>query len=292
MCGSGESAREFSARDSHYGIPGDWWIRRCGACESFFLENPPSEDELTALYPASYYAYTISRPSRTKVLLQRVLLYSKSTREPTFDRPGRVLDFGCGSGQFLLSMRHRGWECAGVEINEIARERARGVGLDVRPTLLGRDGFAPCSFDYIRANHSLEHVLEPAETLRHMYLSLKPGGTVFIGVPTNSSESSRVFGASWWHLTPPLHTFVPSTGGMRHLLERAGFAVTRISTNGDYSSTAGSLQIALNRGTSRRSHEGIVFSIRPLLLVGHWVAKLQDVRGVGDKLELIAVKPA
>ena len=292
VCGAPGSARKFSTRDPHYGIPGEWWIRECPDCESFFLENPPSEVELEALYPKSYYAYSIVRSSPVKTFLQRVLFYDKATREPHFERPGSMLDFGSGAGEFLLSMQAAGWQCAGVEISAAARDVARANGLDVRPALLGAHGFEPGRFDYVRANHSLEHVMHPDETLRLMFQLLKPGGTLFIGVPTNSSESARIFGTSWWGLTAPLHTFVPSKRGMKQLVERTGFTVTRLSTNGDYTSTAGSLQIALNRGTSRKSNEGILFILRPLLLAGHWLARIQDLRGVGDKLELIAVKPA
>jgi SAM-dependent methyltransferase len=291
VCASLRSARRWPVRDSHYGVPGEWWLRECGDCGSLFLEDPPSQDALTRAYAPDYYAYSVERISTLKLILQRALCYSKATREPEFASPGRVLDFGCGAGTFLIEMRERGWRCAGVEINAGARARAGETGLDVRQCLLGPHGFEPESFDYVRANHSLEHVLHPDEVLREMFAVLKPGGTLFVGVPTTTSQNARVFGPSWWHLTPPLHTFVPSTRGLSQLVERSGFHMTRVSTNGDYAGTAGSLQIALNRHTSRSSTSGIIFAIRPLLLVGHWVAKLQDAFGVGDRLELIATKP-
>lgn len=292
VCGAGESARLFEARDAHYGVPGSWWLRECAACSSFFLECPPSQAELARLYGDDYYAYEIAPPSNGKRLVQKLLGYSTEPRDPPFARPVRVLDFGCGAGEFLLRARARGWTPFGVEISPHAREVARRHGLDVRSTLLGADGFEPGSFDYVRANHSLEHVLNPVETLREMWTVLKPGGTLFIGVPTTTSENARMFGASWWHVTAPLHTFIPSTRGIKHLVEQVGFRVESLRTNGTYAGTAGSLQIALNRGTSRRSSEGLLFRLRPLLLIGHWYAKLQDVRGVGDSLELVATRVA
>ena len=292
VCDSPESMRAFVATDRHYGIAGEWWVRRCAGCDSLFLEAPPGDAELASLYAPTYYAYQLARPSRAKRFFQRVLGYSTDTRDPVFDQPGRVLDFGCGAGEFLLRMRERGWECAGVEINAGARDAGRAKGLDVRAALGGAEGFPSARFDYVRANHSLEHVADPAAVLREMWRVLRPGGTLFIGVPTTTSENARLFGASWWHVTAPLHTFVPSTAGLRALVERAGFRVTRVATNGDYAGVAGSLQIALNRGTTRRSNQGVVFALRPLLLLGHWYARVQDLRGVGDKLELLAVKPA
>lgn len=292
VCSASASTRKFAARDPHYGIPGVWWVRECRACASLFIESPPSTEELASLYPAeSYYAYAVDAPSPAKRLAQRLLGYSKTPREPAFTAVGRVLDFGCGMGESLTQFRARGWRCAGVEINPRAREIARSNGLDVRPRLRGGDGFEGERFDYVRANHALEHVLDPAQTLRDIFALLRPGGTLFLGVPTATSTNARVFGPHWWHLCPPLHPFVPSTNGITDLVTRVGFVVRQSSLNSDYGGTAGSLQIALNRRTTRRSNQGLLFGFRPMLFAGYWAARLQDLGGVGDKLEIIATRP-
>lgn len=292
VCGKNDSIRKFEARDAHYGLAGSWWMRECRNCESLFLEALPPPGELERLYGNDYYAYDIKPQSKLKRLTQKLIGYNNQARDPDLSGPVKVLDFGCGAGEFLLRARARGWDPAGVENNEHARGVARRHQLDVRPEIVGPSGFEPNSFDYVRANHSLEHVVDPAKTLRDLNSVLKPGGTLFLGVPTASSENARLFGRSWWHVTAPLHTFIPSTRGLTELVGRAGFRIQRASTNGAYVGTAGSLQILLNNGNGRRSNEGVVFALKPLLLLGHWYAKLQDLRGVGDSLELIAIKPA
>jgi SAM-dependent methyltransferase len=292
VCRSASTRRAFAAGDPHYGIAGTWQIRRCDACGTLFVEDVPGEAELAAMYPEeSYYSFRIPPVPGWKRLLRRVLAYDSPPREPRFAAPGRVLDFGCGAGERLLAMRAEGWECAGVELSAAARRAAAEQGLDVRPSVLGPDGFAPESFDYVRANHALEHVLDPEATLRDLLAALRPGGTLFLGVPTATGQNARLFGPSWWYLTPPLHPVVFSTRGLVALVERVGFRDARTWTNSDFASTAGSLQIRLNRGTRWRSNEGVLFRAKPLLLVGHWLAKLQDLAGVGDKLELVARKP-
>jgi SAM-dependent methyltransferase len=291
MCDSADSRRKFEARDLMYGIKGSWWIRECVSCHSFFLENPPTDTELAALYPEeSYYAYKIVPRSRVKRFLHALVGYSDAARDPEFERPGRVLDFGCGAGQYLLEMRERGWECAGVEISASARNEAHARDLDVRPDLGGPTGFPTAHFDYVRANHSLEHVSDPQRILRELHRVLKPGGLMFIGIPTASGLNASLFGSEWWYLTAPLHTFVPSTRALKTLVERTGFQVVQTTTNSDYGGTTGSLQARLNRGSDRRIHEGLIFSIKPLLILGHWVARLEDLMGLGDKLELTARK--
>ena len=291
VCGATQTTRAFQARDNHYGVPGTWWIRRCGGCESLFVEETLSASELERMYPpASYYSYALPQHSVWRRLASSLLGYARPPREPAFTAPGRVLDFGCGAGHDLLRLREQGWSCAGVEIGTEARRVAHEHGLDVRPCIGGPQGFEDASFDYVRANHSLEHVSDPGTTLAEMHRVLRPGGRLFLGLPTASGQNARVFGAHWWHVTAPLHQFVPSTPALVRLVQRAGFRVDRVALNGDAAGTAGSFQIWLNRGTDRRSSQGTIFALRPLLLLGDWVARVQDAFGVGDKVELTATR--
>ena len=290
VCGSPKESGRFEARDPHYGNPGTWSLKCCAECGSFSLDPMPSEVELLRMYPSeSYYAFRIAPERPIRARLRRLLGVTSETREPPFDAPGSVLDFGCGAGEFLLKMKAAGWACAGVEVNETALEVARSHGLRVENSLTL---YPAGAFDYVRANHSLEHVSTPREALEEMYRILKPGGTLFLGVPTNESQNARLFGRYWWYLGAPVHPVTFSTRGLLGLLRELGFEATRVSTNSDFGSTAGSVQIYLNRNSRRTSSEGIIFALKPLLVVGHWVAKLQDALGVGDKLEIIARKAA
>jgi SAM-dependent methyltransferase len=252
----------------------------------------PTAAELLDLYPpATYYAFRLRPPQPGRERLKRWLGFGLPTREPAFSRPGRVLDFGCGAGEHLLRMRSAGWSAAGVEVSQHAIAVARAEGLDVRTSLAGPEGFPEASFDYIRAYHSLEHVVDPAAVLRDMYRVLKPGGTLFLGVPTNDGMNARLFGPHWWYLGAPVHPVTFSTRGLVGLVKHVGFDVKRVSTNSDFGGVAGSLQILLNRKSTRLSSEGLLFRTKVPLLMGQWAARLQDALGMGDKLELIARKP-
>ncbi len=289
VCGATASTRAFLARDPHYGIPGSWWIRRCAQCQSLFLEEPPPAAELASLYPQdSYYAYEIPKSAPVRRLVQRAVGVDLRPGDPAFAAPGRVLDFGCGAGVQLADMRAQGWQCTGVEISARAREVASSVGLDVRASL---SEIGTAQFDYVRAYHSLEHVADPRATLSEFFRVLRPGGTLFLGVPTASGLNARLFREYWWFLTPPLHVVAFSTSGLHDLVTRTGFTVTDVATRSDYGGTAGSLQIWLNRHTAKRSTDGWIMRMKPLRLLGHWIARAEDALGLGDKLELVATKP-
>ncbi len=57
----------------------------------------------------------------------------ESGREPPY---GRALDLGCGTGIWSVELAARGWQVTGIDIVpkavRVARERARGAGVDVR----------------------------------------------------------------------------------------------------------------------------------------------------------------
>jgi SAM-dependent methyltransferase len=290
VCNSRRSAGRFQARDFHYGNQGVWWERKCADCGSYRLDPMPSHDELVRMYPQEdYYAYRLKPRSPVRELAKRLLGISFDTREPAFAAPGRMLDFGCGAGDFLIRMRDRGWTCAGVEVNDAAIRVAQNHGFTVRKSLAE---YGDAEFDYVRANHALEHVPDPAAVLFDMYRVLKPGGTLFIGVPTNDGQTARLFGPYWWYLGAPVHPVTFSTRGLTELVRATGFEVVKTSTNSDWGSVVGSLQIFLNRRARRPSSHGVILSLKPLLVLGHWLAKLQDLAGLGDKLELIATKRA
>lgn len=279
-------------RDRHYGIAGEYTLVRCDGCRVVFLNPMYSEDELTPLYPQDYYAHNkIIRSGGIKERVKQVLGMRIHTKDPAFSKPGRVLDIGCGSGWFLEEMRDEGWETFGVEINPDGARRGREVaGLDIRTGTLQDANFPSEYFDYVRSNHSFEHISHPNETLSEIHRILKSDGKLMIGVPNIASFNATMFGRYWWYLGAPVHTFNYTPHALSRLLEKQNFVVEKITYNSDYSGVLGSFQIWLNRNTSRKSIEGWAYNQKPLRLVSQWIAKILDVFKTGDAIEVIARK--
>ena len=124
------------------------------------------------------------------------------------NKPGKVLDLGCGNGRFLLFMQQLGHEIYGVEMAGGSAERARRVaGLSLKVGLLEPDDFASNTFDAITLYHVFEHLTEPRKYLDIISKIIKPGGYVVIAFPNIDSFQSRLFKGDWFHLDPPRHLF-------------------------------------------------------------------------------------
>lgn len=292
LCGAHENQQVYVTRDRHYGIPGEYRIVRCTSCSLMFLNPMFSDEELSALYPENYYAYQNKFQSSDWMETLRALLgYRVRTRDPEFPVPGRILDLGCGSGWFLSQMRERGWETHGVEISaQAANLGKKERGLDIFAGTLRQANFPSDYFDYIRSNHSFEHLSCPGETLDEIRRILRPRGKLMIGVPNIDSLNAKVFGKYWWYLGVPVHPITYSVQTLSQLLRKHGFVVERVIYNSDFSGIVGSLQIWLNRKNGRRSSEGWAVENPVLRLLAHWLAKAVDLFKQGDAIEITGVK--
>ncbi len=122
-------------------------------------------------------------------------------------RPGaRLLDAGCGSGQFALAFAARGARVAAVDLSPAMIERARahaaarGLAVDWRLGDLSRLVDPLAVYDAIHARVSLQFVPDVPAALREFRRILRPGGRLFASVP---GALSPIYRNSWRrHLQP------------------------------------------------------------------------------------------
>lgn len=291
LCGGDAADAITDTHDLHYGIAGSWKYQRCSDCRVLFLNPAPSPSFLSASYDDSYYSYqSFKLPPRWQIWLRRLICYElERTGDPDFARSGRVLDIGCGSGKFLFRMQMAGWETAGVELSARAAEIGnRAHQLNIQSGTVHSAELSAGHFDYIRFNHSFEHLLDPRETLQRIRPLLAKDGMLFIGVPNVDSLAARWFGKHWWNLGPPVHPFNYCRKTLTRLLTEQGYEVVRYRTNSTFAGLLGSLQMRLNDHWGLRSDTGKLFSNPVAKIFAHWMAKLTDLVSAGDCLEIIA----
>jgi 2-polyprenyl-3-methyl-5-hydroxy-6-metoxy-1,4-benzoquinol methylase len=228
VCGGEHFRQPIFLRD-RLGLP-DASIRYCYRCGLGTTTPRPAPADIDSLYPEDYY-----RPAwiRGAGIVARAAASAKrriwSVRWSLLDGEprGRVLDVGCGNGQFLAGMRSRGWETVGIDYSPSAVEIARQVVPDVRLGGLENAGFERDSFDVVTLFHVLEHVEDPSATLHQIRHVLKDGGALVVEVPNVRSLASRLTGTCWQGLDVPRHLYHFSPRALELLHSDHGFRIER-----------------------------------------------------------------
>ncbi len=104
----------------------------------------------------------------------------------------RVLDVGCGDGQFLSYLKSKGYtKTLGVEPNTSRRCNAIKRGINVLSDL---SSLSEAEFDLIFVWHVLEHVEKPLLFLDEITSLLADGGSIIISIPNHAGWQTRIFG--------------------------------------------------------------------------------------------------
>jgi len=132
----------------------------------------------------------------------------------------RILDIGCGTGEFGRFRPSDEYEIYGVDLDEGAVSRAGAhESAVVHDVSHERLPYANAFFDAVLAKDILEHVLEPSTVVREMRRVLRPEGVVVASVVV--AKPRRVW-ADYTHV----RGFTRATA--RGLFEDNGFAVDSV----------------------------------------------------------------
>jgi len=199
-------------------------IVQCENCSFKFTNPRPDEASIGRYYASENYishsntnqgltnkAY---RVVRSITLRQKVDLINKFVPQK-----GNMLDYGCGTGHFLEACQKNGWQIAGFEPNEIARQQAATLtGTIIEAIDITK--FAPESFEMITLWHVLEHIHQLNETVKNILSLLKPQGYILIAVPNADSLDAQKYKENWAAYDVPRHLYHFTQSTMKRFLKK------------------------------------------------------------------------
>lgn len=210
-------------------------LYRCLSCGQI-MQNPlPTPAQLSKAYSAEYAPY---RPAWKESgwplwkILRELTTWRRLRRLKRYGKGGKLLEVGCGAGDFLHAAHRAGWDVKAVEYSDPLAEALRTeLGFDVRTGDLAPGLWAHGTFDVVALWSVLEHLGNPLEALATTSSYLRADGIAFIQLPTRYGvEQGTKFHQYWALLDLPRHLSFLGRKGLSDLCDQAGMKLIVFKT--------------------------------------------------------------
>lgn len=162
----------------------------CNSCKLVFISPRPSDGDLELMYPPSYQqgVSTIKIDVKKKLPGLRVS-YEVVFKEMQTIKQNKVLDFGCGSGQFVFNAKLNGFSISGVEFYAGQVNKLKDQIKDTEFYTV--DEFYRSSNKYggIYLSNVLEHFTNPREDFQKLLNKLDNNGLIIVEGPLEMNFS-------------------------------------------------------------------------------------------------------
>ena len=139
----------------------------------------------------------------------------------------KILDYGCGVGDYLEHMQKNGYDVLGMEPNDSARKIAQSKLGENKITSTEIEHING-KFDVITLWHVLEHIPNLHEIIVQLKKHLKENGTLVIAVPNHQSYDAKYYGQYWAAYDVPRHLWHFTETSMHKLFNEFGMKIESV----------------------------------------------------------------
>ncbi|WP_282048735.1 class I SAM-dependent methyltransferase [Maribacter aquivivus] len=171
------------------------------------LITKPVPEDLEKYYdPNNYISHSDSGNGLLEKIYQTVKRYTLNKKVKLINKytieEKKLLDIGCGTGEFLFNAKNKNWKTVGVELNQNARKKATDKKLEIYKSL---DAINNQKFDVITLWHVLEHLSDLDNQINKITSLLNKNGTLIIAVPNYKSYDAQYYKEFWAAYDTPRH---------------------------------------------------------------------------------------
>ena len=209
-------------------------ICQCSDCSFRFTNPRPNIAESGKYYQSDdYISHTDSKKGLLNKLYQVARDYMIATKYKSTVKKYNaksLVDYGCGTGDFLKYCIDKGTNAIGLEIDDSARKIALNKGCKevYEPSYLSN--ISSHSADIITLWHVLEHIHDLHPTVKHFNRILNENGTLVIAVPNHESHDAKHYGKYWAAYDVPRHLYHFNVASMTRLMNDEGFKLIETRT--------------------------------------------------------------
>ena len=134
------------------------------------------------------------------------------------------LDYGCGVGKLINSMKKKGVASYGYDTSSLAVSACNNKSLKASSNL----GDLPNQFDLISFWHSLEHVSDYTKVLKKTKQILSKNGSLVVALPNYDSFDAKFYSKFWAAYDTPRHRVHFTKKGFVKAAKQLGFDVVKV----------------------------------------------------------------
>jgi 2-polyprenyl-3-methyl-5-hydroxy-6-metoxy-1,4-benzoquinol methylase len=202
---------------------------QCANCSSIYVFPRPSDAELIAFYQLEQTEHLSD--SCWQDSHKHAWTLWKQTLEIAYKKVGfgRLLDIGCGTGEFIQFAQKLGWiDTEGIEIvPAIATIAHTKTGSTIHTQVLGSAKLDYEAYSVITLWDVIEHLSDIKGNLKEIYKLLKPGGILILGTVNRNGFSIRSLKQNAMTFGPPEHLTFFTQKGTSLALNAQGMKVVK-----------------------------------------------------------------
>lgn len=212
---------------SGYLVLNQYEYKRCNECNLVQLVPLPTTEDLKNYYSSEYYNehYNAEKDQYEAISLHNSIHVQIVKNHFNISPSTSVLDYGCGMGYFLASLKNLGYNnISGFEFNKVSAMVLNQKGIDYYDIHKEKDR----NFDIITLWAVAEHLTDPIDTFKFLKTRLNKGGILVIGtVRIDDFVDKTSFGYTMW-ADPPAHTLLFNKQNLIAMIKKVGFTDVEI----------------------------------------------------------------